>query len=264
MDISRQATSVNASAKPEVFLLGRRTHHILIVDDNVQLRSVLARHFMFICRELRLSCALFHVTERAQTRLTFFDPADPDCAATPELDFAVYEANSPRQALNWLSHTQLRRLAIISDVMMPVDTEVGLDGFLDGLAELELSVGLLFVSSEAQSQTLVQQLMAPQPAYFVTKGGPNWATLPEAMVRNIETLQYRPVRPKPTRAVPKPSQDTYLVKSPARNYLLEVKFPPGDSGSVERSSGTRSQMLAQGFSKPKISWWSRFMHWLFD
>lgn len=262
MDISRQANSGHAFAQLELFPLGRRTHHILIVDDNVQLRSVLARHFMLVCRELNYSCALFHVTERAETHLTFFDPADLNFTANPELDFAVYEANSPRQALKWLRQASLRRLAIVSDVMMPIDTEVGLDGFLDGLAELELPVGLLFVSSEAQSLTLVEQLMAPQPAYFVTKGGPNWATLPQAMVRNIETLQYRPVRPNPKRAVAKPSQDTYLVKLPSRNYVLEVKFPVGGSGSVGNSGGPRSQILAQGFSKPKIGWWARLRHWL--
>jgi len=258
MNIARQT----ASTQPQSFPVGRRTHHILIIDDNVQLRSVLARHLLLMCRELNRSCALFHVTEHAQTQLTFFDPAAPDFSTNPELDFAVYESNSPRQALNWLRHIQLRRLAIISDVMMPIDTEVGLDGFLDGLAELELLVGLLFVSSEAQSLTLVQQLMAPQPAYFLIKGGPNWATLPEAIVRNIDKLQYRQVQPNPQRAVPKPSQDTYLVKPLARNYVSEAKFPSGESKSVGRSGGKGSQMLAQDFSKPKIGWWTRLMHWL--
>lgn len=181
------------------YATGRRTNHILIIDDNAKLRSLFARHILFACRYNGRSCALYHIGENAQTCLNFAEP-EPDsfsvssASANLEVDFAVYESNSPRQALNWLHSNSIRRLIIVSDVMMPVDTEVGLDGFLDGIAALGLAVSLLFMSSETQSRDIVQQLMAPQKTHFFTKGGESWSNLPEALVRNAEQLPYRPVQ----------------------------------------------------------------------
>jgi hypothetical protein len=102
----------------------------------------------------------------------------------------VYEAASARHALKWLQAGGLRRLTIISDVVMPLDTEVGLEGLLDGLREMQLAVNLLFVSGEEQNWEYVHSLLASQPAFFVVKGSDMWNRLPAAVVTEADRFRY--------------------------------------------------------------------------
>jgi CheY-like chemotaxis protein len=212
----------------DAYPIGRRTNHILIIDDNPQLRSLFARHILIASSDKNRSCALYHVTEKAQARLTFFEP-HLTLASNPELDFAVYEANSPRQALNWLRQVSFKRLVIVSDVMMPIDTEVGLDGLLDGLAQLYLEVSMLFVSSEPQSKSLVKALMAPQQAYFVIKGSDNWSKLPAALVQNMDSMPYRLVQREPVAVVAPVKTPDIPISSPTNShtdsYTLNTVHP---------------------------------------
>src|SRR5690242_3503114 len=104
----------------------RQTNYILIVEDNSRLRSVLARYIMLHCEALQQSCALYHIGTEGQPRLTYFQHSNADAPSQAEVlvpDFAVFEADSPRRALNWLKQTPVKQLTIISDVMMPSDTQ---------------------------------------------------------------------------------------------------------------------------------------------
>lgn len=265
---------------------GRRTHHILLIDDNAQLRAVMARHILFNCRERSRSCALYHITEKGQTLLNFFEPGSETAgSASAELDFAIYESNSPRQALNWLQRNRLSSLIIVSDVMMPIDTEIGLDGLLEGLSEMALPVNMLFVSSETQSKSFVQKLVAPQQAFFVTKGSDGWAKLPDALVRYASTLPYRPIpRNRPAHLAYLREADTEFstdfysipaVKTPALATATASKSQQFNSNAYKSNSSTATPQVAvpreplppnadDSYSEdlPRIGFWSRLLRFL--
>jgi CheY-like chemotaxis protein len=269
----------------DAYPMGRRTNHILIIDDNPQLRSLFARHILIASSDKNRSCALYHVTEKAQARLTFFEP-HLTLAPNPELDFAIYEANSPRQALNWLRQVSFQRLVIVSDVMMPIDTEVGLDGLLDGLAQLYLEVSMLFVSSEPQSKALVRALMAPQQAYFVIKGSDSWSKLPAALVQNIDSMPYRLVQREPIAVVaPAKTPDIPLTTTNSRadsyalntvhpqsnpEYVAPLKMQKAVNSSIQletapiTNNGMRSASSAASYAatQNKPGLWSRLLHFL--
>ncbi len=171
----------------------RQSHHILIIDDNVQLRSLLARHILLNCSNQQLSCAIYHLGERAEPRLNYYNnPVEPtEYEPQDKLpDFSVYEAGSPRHALQWIKNYGIQRLTIISDVMMPVDTEVGLPGLLTGLNQLKVAVNLVFMSSESQNIEQVQILLNDHRAYFLIKGSEAWSRLPEALVRGADRFNF--------------------------------------------------------------------------
>ncbi|HEX2915749.1 MAG TPA: hypothetical protein VH186_33615 [Chloroflexia bacterium] len=172
----------------------QQRHHILIIDDNSKLRNLMARHILMSCSRKQLACALFTLGERAEPRLNYYhNPLDENATSpspTSPLDFVVYEAASPRHALIWLSHCRLKYLTIVSDVMMPVDTEIGLPGLLENLSELQLGVNLIFMSSESQSRDILQQLLNGHHAFFVLKGSDAWSHLPEALVEQAERIKY--------------------------------------------------------------------------
>ena len=175
-------------------ILHQPRYHILIIDDSIQLRTLLARHIMLSCNSYQRSCAIYRLGERAEPRLTYFyNPADPSETEPNGLlpDFTVYEAASPRHALNWLQQTRPTRLTIISDVMMPVDTEVGLPGLLTGLNHLQIAVNLVFISSEPQNIKHVQTLLNNQRAFFLIKGSEAWNRLPQAIVEGAERFNYQ-------------------------------------------------------------------------
>lgn len=249
----------------------------------------MARHILFHCRERGRSCALYHVTEKGQTMLNFFEPGNDNYNGNAELDFAVYESNSPRQALNWLHYNRFSSLIIVSDVIMPIDTEIGLDGLLEGLSELGLPVNMLFVSSETQSKSFVQELVAPQEAFFVTKGSDGWAKLPEALVRHASTIPCRPIpRNRPAhinymRSVSNEySADISIstLKTPALATAISPQTPPLTpatyrqnrnldnpqvtvSNSISQSAAVaEDSQYTEPLNLPKISFWSRLMRFL--
>jgi len=172
----------------------KQTFYILLIDDSGPLRSSLARQIMLSCTTHKYSCALFRLGERSEPTLTYFDnpdkrPVDPNEVVVP--DFAVYEASSPRHALSWIQHTQVNYLTIISDVLMPIDTEVGLAGLINELNRMQVSVNLLFASSEPQSRMYIQPLIAEKQAYFLVKGTDEWNRLPDALVQGAGRFIYK-------------------------------------------------------------------------
>jgi hypothetical protein len=167
--------------------LTARTHIILMIDDNVQVRSMFARYILQSCATQNLTCAIYRLGQRAEPSLTYYHPTESD---RPIVDFAVYEAASAHHALKWLKTTDVRRLTIISDVIMPLDTEVGLEGLLYGLREMQIAVNLLFVSGEEQNSEYVRNLLENQPAFFVVKGSDMWNRLPTAVVSEADRFRY--------------------------------------------------------------------------
>jgi hypothetical protein len=172
----------------------KQTFYILLIDDSGPLRSSLARQIMLSCTTHKFSCALFRLGERSEPTLTYFDnpdkrPVDPNEVIVP--DFAVYEASSPRHALSWIQHAQVNYLTIISDVLMPIDTEVGLGGLINELNRMQVAVNLLFASSEAQSRIYIQPLITEKQAFFVVKGSDEWNRLPDALVLGAGRFTYK-------------------------------------------------------------------------
>jgi CheY-like chemotaxis protein len=172
------------------------TNYILIIEDNSRLRSVLARYVMLHCEAQNLSCALYHIGMEGRPRLNYYQHSDGSAKSRSEVlipDFAVYEADSPRRALAWLKETSARKLTIISDVMMPSDTQVGLPGLVETLRQMQIAVNLIFVSSEAQNQHYVQSLVGLQPVLFLEKGSTAWRKLPAALVQESHRFTYQPI-----------------------------------------------------------------------
>ena len=172
----------------------RQSHQILIIDDNVQLRSLLARHILLSCNNHAYSSALYHLGERSEPRLTYYaNPLRPEQfePGTTSPEFMIYEAGSPRHALQWLEKAGIKRLTIISDVMMPVDTEVGLPGLLTGLQIMQVAVNLIFMSSEPQNINQVQILLNDRRAFFLIKGSDSWSRLPDAIVKGVNNFNYQ-------------------------------------------------------------------------
>jgi hypothetical protein len=204
----------------------QHTRHILIIDDNAHIRSLLARQIMFSCSSTNHSCAIYHLGERCEPRLTYFRSTEDniqlaETAMAP--DFALYEAATPRHALFWLEHAGLERLTIISDVMMPVDTEVGLPGLLGGLHDLRIAINLVFVSSESQSRQHIQSLFGNYPTYFLIKGSDAWNRLPDALVQGAERFQYR-LLPKVGYDQPDLELNVQISRSPYSTDLNSRRF----------------------------------------
>ncbi len=269
----------------------QQTHFILIIDDNVQLRSLLARHIMLNCSSQQRSCAIYNLGERSEPRLTYFHQIEENSAVDPnniQADFTVLEAGSPRHALTWLKDSGLERLTIISDVMMPVDTEVGLPGLISGLHDLRLAVNLVFVSSESQSKQLVQNLMNKQQVFFLIKGSETWNRLPEALVQGAERFHYEllpmaaggtsasELNVKITRspysadlnsrrfvASPAVAQSAPALTSNTPVQLRPSMANPALSGSPSTSSRREVLVQTSEVARPQsVGWWSRFMTWL--
>jgi CheY-like chemotaxis protein len=247
----------------------QQTRSILIIDDNGQLRASLARYIMLSCHAQRKSCAIYRIGERAEPLLNYFsNPAnESEFEPTTAPDFAVFETATPRQALNWISQSGLRCLTIISDVMMPVDTEVGLPGMLSALSDLQIGVNLVFMSSEPQNIEHVQNMLQGQQAYFLIKGSESWNKLPDALIKSAHRFVYRVVpkldysnsaifKPAP---MPGQGQDiSSLFKTPEPEPRL-VTAPTwgGKVLTTRRPTAVVATNTVQTVSEDKPGFWSR-------
>ncbi len=166
-------------------------HYILLIDDNVQLRSLLARYIMLNCHTAQQSCSIYHLGERAEPRLTYHQPVETPEGFQRPLDFVVYEAISPRHALNWIKQDNVKRLTIISDIAMPLDTEIGLPGLIYHLHTLQVAVNLVFYSVEPNNRAIVEAMLGNKQAYFLIKGSPAWQHLPTALVQGASRFNYQ-------------------------------------------------------------------------
>ncbi|HEX2912705.1 MAG TPA: hypothetical protein VH186_18005 [Chloroflexia bacterium] len=175
----------------------RQTHHILIIDDSARLRLALADMIAGNCLAAGKPYRVFHCDKDGKfvpgsentcpvlkTGPVTNDPARLD-------EFAVYTAPSPKHALFVINSPIFTQLTIISDVMMPADTEVGLIGMLDAIAKRNLLVNLVFASSDAQNRFVVQKLVESNKAYFVVKSAKVWEELSQALVHRTASFQFK-------------------------------------------------------------------------
>lgn len=252
-----------------LFGKSQSTHHILIIDDNGQLRSLLARHVMLSCSNRKASCAIYRIGERSDPQMTFFNnPLDPDQQEPSEkspADFKIYEAASPRHALFWLSRAKLKQLIVVSDVMMPVDTEVGLPGLLSGLNQLEVAVSIIFISSEPQSKKHVLTLMNGQQAYFLVKGSEAYNQLPDALIKGANRFAYK-VLPKQAYSNPVLFQEPNLEyldakRKKALTPTLEWQSATSSNGMNYKVKGASKTPAATAISPPvkPPSLWARIL-----
>jgi CheY-like chemotaxis protein len=179
----------------------RQTHHILIIDDSARLRQTLADLIVANCLASGKIFKVFHSdkdgkftqsNEVPTPGMLLLDGLSPMESAVID-EFTVYTAPSPRQALFVINSPVFSRLTIISDVMMPADSEVGLIGMLEAIARRKLPVNLLFASSDAQNFQVVAKLVETGKAYFLVKQGTVWEDLSRALVQRAESFQFKTI-----------------------------------------------------------------------
>ncbi len=181
--------------------LTRQFHHILIIDDSARLRYTLAELIVANCLAAGKIYRVFHSDKDGKfTQSNEVPPpgmlllGDNSPSESQSLDeFAIYTAPSPKHALFVINSPLFSRLTIISDVMMPADTEVGLIGMLEALARRSLPVNLVFASTDAQNNFLVAKLVEARKAYFVVKQGSAWEDLSRALVQRTDNFRFQTI-----------------------------------------------------------------------
>lgn len=181
----------------------RQFHHILIIDDSARLRQTLADLIVANCLAAGKIYRVFHSdkegkftqnNEISNPGMLLLDGSGPQESAVID-EFAIYTAPSPKQALFVINSPLFTRLTIISDVMMPADTDVGLIGMLEAIAHRNLPVNLVFASSDAQNIFVVKKLVELGKAYFLVKQGNVWDSLSKALVRRTDSFRYKVITP---------------------------------------------------------------------
>jgi len=162
---------------------------VLIIDDSNHISSLLVSNIFSQCSEVNRTV---HVVQSGTLGLLTTVPLSFSDEPSGEV-LTIYTASSPKNALPVLRLNAIHNLTIVSDIMMPADTEVGLFGLLREIAERGIQVNLVFISSEGQNRYYVQQLIDAGKAFFVEKGSDAWVQLPYALVRHSEMFQYKTV-----------------------------------------------------------------------
>lgn len=163
------------------------TDRLLIVDDSNQIRSTFVANIIRACNLNNRPYRLIHSDPAGLIETTTAGDAD-SFGSQPLI---IYTANSPRNALPVLDLPEIRRLIIVSDIMMPGDTRVGLIGLMHELARLRLPVSLLFASSERQNRYYVEEVIQSGKAHFMDKGGASWSQLPFWLAEKSQQFQYK-------------------------------------------------------------------------
>jgi hypothetical protein len=179
----------------------RQTHHILIIDDSARLRQTLADLIVANCLATGKIFKVFHSDKDGKFTQSNEVPS-PGMLLLDGLsrmessvidEFTIYTAPSPRQALFVINSPVFSRLTIISDVMMPADTEVGLIGMLEAIARRNLPVNLVFASSDSQNSFVVAKLVETGKAYFLVKQGSAWEDLSRALVQRADGFRFKTI-----------------------------------------------------------------------
>lgn len=179
----------------------RQFHHILIIDDSARLRQNLAELIVANCLAAGKIYRVFHSDKDGKFTQSNELPnpgmlllGDNGPAESQDMDeFAIYTAPSPKQALFVINSPLFSRLTIISDVMMPADTEVGLIGMLEAIVRRSLPVNLVFASTDAQNIFVVAKLVEAGKAYFLVKQGSAWEDLSRALVRRTDNFSFKTI-----------------------------------------------------------------------
>ena len=171
----------------------------LIVDDSEIIRNQLSRSLASVCQENRHQYRLFQVGRNAQLNRQPL-PEFPTLTSEPNAPdtrpvYTVYNAATYKLALRVLDIPDLKTLTVLCDLSIPADTEVGLLGFLEGLARRRLPVNLIFMSSDYQNRVNVEPLLKKGKAFFVEKGTPQWDNLPVALIERVTSFNYQHLTP---------------------------------------------------------------------
>jgi CheY-like chemotaxis protein len=181
----------------------RQLHHILIIDDSARLRQTLADLIVANCLASGKIYRVLHSdkdgkftqsNEAPNPGMVLQDGIGPQENSVID-EFAIYTAPSPKQALVVINSPLFTRLTIISDVMMPADTEVGLIGMLEAISRRNLPVNLVFASSDAQNIYVIAKLVETGKAYFLVKQGTVWEDLSRALVHRTDSFRYKTITP---------------------------------------------------------------------
>ncbi|MEI6043787.1 MAG: hypothetical protein WCS37_05290 [Chloroflexota bacterium] len=170
---------------PSVALASFVADRLLIVDDSTQICSMLVTNIIKACNVSRRP---YQIIQSGPLGLVEVDSVSSESGGTPLI---IYTANCPRNALPILRLSGLDHLIIISDIMMPSDTEVGLLGMLQELSNHHLSVSLIFASSERQNRYYVEDVLQSGKAHFMEKGSQAWGELPFRLVEDTKQFQYK-------------------------------------------------------------------------
>lgn len=175
----------------------RQTHYILIIDDSARLRYALADLMISQCTTSGKGYRVFHCDKDGRYVQSgeglSVSKTEANGEAARQDEFAIYTAPSPKHALFVINSPLFSQLTIISDVMMPADTEVGLVGMLEAIAKRNLSVNLFFASSDAQNRQVVSRLVDSGKAYFAVKASGMWEQLAQALVHRTDSFIFKKI-----------------------------------------------------------------------
>ena len=168
----------------------------LIVDDSELIRTQISRSLAKVCSDSHYVYQLFNVGRNGQlntTPLADFPDFEPD--GTTQAIYKTYTAATYKLALRVLDKPDLQELTVLCDLSIPSDTEVGLLGFLEGLARRRLAVNLIFMSSDYQNRASIEALLKKGKAFFVEKGTAQWNNLPQALIHRVTSFNYQHLTP---------------------------------------------------------------------
>jgi CheY-like chemotaxis protein len=212
---------------------------LLIIDDSNRVSSLLVTGIIKACN---LCGRPYQIIQSGPTGLIETNYAsNADSNASSRKPLIIYTANNPRNALPVLDLAGLSRLIIISDIMMPNDTEVGLVGLMQELADRRLPVSLIFASSEKQNRYYVEEILQTGKAQFVEKGGTSWGDLPFLLTEQTDRFPYK--------IIMRGDYDRAYTRN-------NVEAAPKPSAPVRLQPVT-----AQGVATGKVGLWSRLAFW---
>jgi len=226
----------------ETPVLSNKADYLLIVDDSNQIRSALVANIVKACQMVGRPYQLMN-TEQVQAT-----------AGTEQGRLLnIYTATSPSDALSVLGLAEVQRLVVVSDIMMPRDSKVGLFGLLQELAERRLPVHLIFASSEKQNRYYVEDVIQSGKASFTEKGGANWGQLPFWLVENTPLLDYK--------IIMRSDFDRAYSQADGRNSGTVVAGLPTDTHKATHSRLAWSQPQSERAETIRGGFWNWLTFW---
>ncbi len=217
--------------------LSQSADRLLIIDDSNQIRSSFIANIVKACN---MHGRPYRIIQSDAKSLSETATMASPTGNLPEFSkpLVIYTANCPRNALPVLNLPEVQHLIIVSDIMMPSDTEVGLLGLLQVLTERHLPVSLIFASSERQNRYYVEDVLQSGKAIFTEKGGTFWGELAFSLVEHTETFQFQ--------VIVRSDFDRAYSHAAGRNSGVVVPI----SGTVSSASLTEKSSFANS-TKPK-------------
>lgn len=223
----------------------KQTHYILIVDDSQRLRFALADLIVAACVQSGKGYRVFHsdkdgrYTQSTESAASTVTTSEVNGQTVQKMEeFAIYTAPSPKHALFVINSPLFTQLTIISDVMMPADTQVGLIGMLENIARRNLPVNLLFASSDAQNRVVIARLVESGKAYFAVKASGLWEQIAHALVYRTDSLSFKKITASDFSGVQNATQYAMGANPPLNVLPNATHTPPPDYAPVSAQVGS--------------------------